>query len=269
MSKAEIRVALLVCDRPADSIVAVSGDYSQMFGRLLRDAGTRHAPPVDFHITAFDVVNNPSATDNAIKAITDTDAVVITGSKYGVGDGLEWTQRLINYVQLAEATKRIKIIGVCFGHQVVAAAFGGKVERNTNPIGYKEVKNPQGWEAGWTKMIPTDAGKTFFGDIKDSVAFYSMHKDIVTVCPPGFSNLLTTDLCPFQSLLKDDSILTIQAHPEFSAEVVREIIQLRKEIKVFNEDYADDLLAILANNPQVESSWFSDKVVSFLLKASP
>ncbi|KAJ3025938.1 UNVERIFIED_CONTAM: hypothetical protein HDU68_006437 [Siphonaria sp. JEL0065] len=268
------RIALLVCDTPAPQVVAVAGgDYAVLFERLLRSAIVEKEKEVSFY--SFDSVSGelPGPTDHF-------EAVLITGSKHGANDG-GWVDSLVSYVQHLDLT-RTKVIGVCFGHQIVAKAFGGRlavvlpashspwfvvgrVERNTNKLAYKETKNPNGWEAGWTSMDVTDEGKAFFAsDAKDTVSFYSMHRDAVTECPPGFSVLISTAVCPIQSLVKENQILTIQSHPEFTADMVREIVKLRRDNGVFENDYASELNETLAKNLPVDSTWFAKQIIKFL-----
>ncbi|KAI8609868.1 class I glutamine amidotransferase-like protein [Chytriomyces sp. MP71] len=248
-------VAVLACDTPAQQIVDKEGDYPVMFERLLKkglaDLGGK---PIDLHFEAFDVAGKgelPSATD-----LARLDVLLITGSKHGVNDGLPWTQSAMALLREVASEGRIKIVGICFGHQLVAAAFGGI--RSC-------LKNPKGWEAGWTQMKLTDAGKQFLGD-KDAVVsqFYSMHKDIVTVCPQGFTNLFQTDLCQYQSLVNHKkSVITIQSHPEFSPFTIREIVKLRKANAVFDTDYAEELMAIMDKDLPVDSAWFTQVILRF------
>ncbi|KAJ3378440.1 hypothetical protein HDU84_007562 [Entophlyctis sp. JEL0112] len=251
------------CDQPVDSVRALSGTYPDMFSAVLQRGAKDLAVTLSFSV--FDVVNDPSATARAAEILDSIDVVLMTGSRHGVNDGLEWTGRLIEFVRLAEATNRIKIIGICFGHQIVATAFGGKVERNTNSEGYTGKADPEGWEIGWTEMGLTDEGKRFFGaGVKEKPCFYSMHKDKVTVCPPGFKNLISTSMCTYQSLVKGNSVLTIQAHPEFSADVVRELILLRRG-KVFNEEFGNEALDMLEKHPDIDSMFFVDQILKFVL----
>ncbi|KAJ3069925.1 hypothetical protein HDU98_007033 [Podochytrium sp. JEL0797] len=259
-----LTVAVLVCDTPADSVQRVSGgDYFFMFSALLSSAASALGVSREaLRFVAFDSVSGAAPFD-----FSGIDALLVTGAKHGVNDGAAWIATAEDCLRRAKDTNRVKIIGVCFGHQLVAKAFGGKVERNSNPLGFKPVRNPDGWEVGWTQMNLTQAGKLFFGAAaKDTVSFYSMHKDVVTVCPAGFSVLFSTDLCPIQSLVQGKSILTIQSHPEFTADIVREIVKMRRENGVFAGDFADEVVEILVKNPSSDSMWFSEQIIKFLFE---
>ncbi|KAJ3299082.1 hypothetical protein HDU79_000041 [Rhizoclosmatium sp. JEL0117] len=237
-----VRVCLLLCDTPAPSVQTVSGgDYAAMFSALLRRAAENNAA-LDF--AAFEAFRGDVPS---LASVTDFDAVLISGSKFGVNDDEKWIGQAEDFVRAAKEAG-VRIVGICFGHQLVAKAFGGRVERNMNPLAYKPERNPNGWEAGHTVMRVTDEGKRFFGDNnKDSAAFYSMHKDVVT------------------SMIHNQAILTIQAHPEFNPEIVREIVKLRRDNGIFQPDYADELNAILDKNLPDDSLWFAQQIVKFIL----
>ncbi|ORY44462.1 hypothetical protein BCR33DRAFT_850554 [Rhizoclosmatium globosum] len=216
-----VRVCLLLCDTPAPSVQT-------------RTRGPR--------LRAFEAFRGDVPS---LASVTDFDAVLISGSKFGVNDDEKWIGQAEDFVRAAKEAG-VRIVGAWV--PLVAKAFGGRVERNMNPLAYKPERNPNGWEAGHTVMRVTDEGKRFFGDNnKDSAAFYSMHKDVVT------------------SMIHNQAILTIQAHPEFNPEIVREIVKLRRENGIFQPDYADELNAILDKNLPDDSLWFAQQIVKFIL----
>lgn len=168
------------------------GDYPDMFARLLDGHG--------FDFETFRVVEGdmpPSATA--------CDGWLITGSRHGVYEDHPWIAPLENFIRAAFAA-RVPVVGICFGHQIVAQAMGGRVERYAG-----------GWAVGATAYE--------FGD--RTLTLNAWHRDQVTVAPAGAKVIASNDFCANAALLYDDRALTIQAHPEFRPEFVDGLIQTR------------------------------------------
>ena len=116
-----MKIGLLECDHVADKFVAISGTYPEMFAALL--------PEVEFQL--YDVCNGEFP-----QSVDECDAYTSTGSKFSVYDEIDWILQLKDFVfQLYKNDK--KFIGVCFGHQIMAEALGGKV-----------LKSEKGWNVG-------------------------------------------------------------------------------------------------------------------------
>ncbi|KAI8843841.1 class I glutamine amidotransferase-like protein [Chytriomyces cf. hyalinus JEL632] len=255
-----VRVTVIVCDTPAPQILSTEGNYANMFERLMRRAaalsGSQPASEnVSLEFSAVDVAGG-EALPTSEEQLDAIDAIIITGSKHGVNDALEWIEPLKQFVRMAAATNRIKVVGVCFGHQIIAAAFGGKVSLNEH-----------GWEVGYTEMQVTPEGKQFLPvqENMECLRFYSMHKDIVSVCPPGFSNLFSTTICPYQALVNEKrTVLTIQSHPEYSRSTVCEITKMRRGLGIFEDAFADKVESFLKEEYEVDSEWFSRVMWTFI-----
>ncbi|KAJ3104424.1 hypothetical protein HDU96_008932 [Phlyctochytrium bullatum] len=243
-----MRLAILKCDVFAPTIsAAAGGEYGHLFQTLFDAAVSKLAEPVTVALEVFEVM------EGAFPAHPEAyDGLVITGSKFGVNDGLPWIDALVAYVRGLKET-RTKIVGVCFGHQVVAKAFGGEV-----------TSNPKGWEAGWTALSVTAEGRTLLGGEKATVNILSMHKDHVCQVPPGFEVLMFTDICPVQAMRFQNQVITIQAHPEFTPHLVEEIIRLRTEAKVFTEEFKASATAVLNEGRALDGVWFASKVIEFV-----
>src|SRR5215211_7620985 len=118
-----MKVGLLECDHVADDLRHIAGDYRQMFAELFN----RHAPQIELEY--FDVCNRifPASIDAC-------DAYLTTGSKASVYDREDWIRDLKGFVQqLHDAGK--PYVGICFGHQMLAEALGGKVEKTSRGWG--------------------------------------------------------------------------------------------------------------------------------------
>ncbi|KAJ3016188.1 hypothetical protein HKX48_004171 [Thoreauomyces humboldtii] len=244
--KRRLRVALLVCDTPLPIVVETAGDYVVLFGKLFDKANQVYSAttlPLELEIVAFDVTRLEEPSD-----IHAFDAYVLTGSKFSAYEQIEWIVRLKTLVQRIDRETKAKVVGICFGHQIVAEALGGKV-----------VKNPAGWEVGWTRIELTKEGV----DVLETEKTVLMHQDHVSIPPTGFKVLSSTVTCPIQMMIKEDRYLTIQGHPEFTANVVREIVKARQASKVFSTEAAEAALAAV-DNP-VDNVWFGEKFLGFMV----
>ncbi|KAI8825975.1 class I glutamine amidotransferase-like protein [Fimicolochytrium jonesii] len=247
----QLRIALLVCDTPLPVVCENYGDYPKLFEELFRKAHTslKMRIPIDFILTSFDVT-----LEQYPENVTDFDAYVLTGSKFSAyeKDTIPWIKRLGDYVvEICEKTDA-KLVGICFGHQIIAQALDGSV-----------VKNPKGWEVGWTEMSLNERGMKLFGTDKTIVKLQQMHQDHVATVPPGFEILAYTEKCPVHAMIgRDGRILTVQGHPEFVPGVVMEIVKARKAANVFSEDVAKAVQERV-NNP-ADSAWFAEQILSFI-----
>ena len=157
-------------------------------------------------------------------SINDGDLFIITGSKYSVYDNNQWIKELLGFVSLLIKNKK-PILGICFGHQVIAKCIGADV-----------VKNKLGWELGSYKMNLTDSGlkNPLFKGFNNNDVAYESHQDVVINLPKNATVLANTEKS-VQSF-NYDNCYGVQFHPEFSLEVTRMLMDLRiqKGIKVDN-----------------------------------
>jgi len=195
----------------------------------------------DFAFHTYDVRN---AKEYPSTDILDTyDGIIITGSSASAYEDVEWINKLVSWVaDIATNKPRIKIIGICFGHQVVARALGGECVSNSK------------WEVAVTEVILTDLGHRIFG--VPSINIQQMHRDHVPTIPPLFHLLGSTTMTRNQGMVQFSDpdaripvpggsipqihILTLQGHPEFTAGIVKKVIRARSESGVMDKDTAKD-----------------------------
>ena len=151
---APIRLAVLETDEPIPSVQAVCGRFGTIFTSLLQAACHSLDPPQTLEsqlaISTHDVVTGDPKT--AYPDPEAIDAVLITGSKYSAYDNQDWIVRLVAYTRHLLKGGRVRVIGVCFGHQIVARSLGAQVARS-----------PRGWELAVTQMNLTEEGRRVFG----------------------------------------------------------------------------------------------------------
>lgn len=195
----------------ADSVLAEFqpefGDYPDMFiARLSANAD----PEVTFVTYDIEHFEYPTALD-------DCDGYIITGSKKSVYDDEPWIHRLEEYVRELDQARK-PLVGVCFGHQMVAQALGGKTESAA-----------VGWGVGvhTTKMV---VHKPFMQPPLEQVRVLVSHKDQVTALPPGATQLATSEFCPNAMFEVGEHTFCVQGHPEFIKPYSKSLITMRREI---------------------------------------
>ena len=202
-----MKVAILETGRPPGTLADQFGTYPAMFAHLLGPG---------FQIEIFDVQAGefPEPGGHA--------AYLITGSPAGVYDPLPWIDPLQQFIRSARDSK---MVGICFGHQVMAEALGGHVE-----------KSDKGWGAGLHKY--TIVRSEPWIDSAGTIAAPASHQDQVVVQPPNTDVVAASDFTPLAALAWiDRPAISFQFHPEFSPAFAKALIAQRFDI-VPNPDAA-------------------------------
>jgi len=186
-----MKIGLLECDHILARFRHIAGDYREMFAVLFN----RHAPRIS--LRPFDVCNGefPSSLDIC-------DAYLTTGSRFSAYDDVDWIHVLKNFVRRIHEAKK-PFVGVCFGHQIMAEALGGKVAR-------AEV----GWGVG-VRGVEVIKPEPWMRPEQSSCGLQYMHQDQVERLPEDGVVIGRSDHCPVAMFRAGDSMLGIQAHPEF------------------------------------------------------
>jgi len=156
----------------------------------------------------------------ALPSIDDAAAWVITGSSSSVTERAPWMLRTEEYVR-AGVSAGVPVLGICFGHQLVAQALGGLV-----------TKNPLGRELGTVDLeveVHADPDALFAG-LPRSFAVNASHVDSVTRLPEGTRVLAKTALEPVAAYALGSATWGVQFHPEFDGDVVRGYVRVRSEL---------------------------------------
>ncbi|WP_020396233.1 GMP synthase [Thiolinea disciformis] len=233
-------VGILETGRPPAELAADYQSYAAMFEHLL--GGNN----LDFRV--FSVLN-----DEFPEAPNTCDAWLITGSRHGVYEQLPWMLKLQAFIRHVRDAK-VPMIGVCFGHQIIAQALGGEVQ-----------KSPKGWGIG-VHEYAIHQGLPQMGST-DKFRIYAMHQDQVIKRPPDAKIVASSEFCEYAALLYGDSILSFQGHPEFTDHFERELLALRKGT-VIPEAQADKTLQeIDSGTVKAEGDKVADWMVGFLKKS--
>ncbi|WP_051350167.1 glutamine amidotransferase-related protein [Dyadobacter alkalitolerans] len=200
-----VKVGLLECDHVRDELRHIAGDYRDMFPALFSNV----APEWDFHF--YDVCNGHFPV-----SVEECDIYICTGSKSSVYDQEDWIIRLKDFVvDIYQSQKTF--IGVCFGHQMLGEALGGKVE-----------KSSVGWCVGVHRFQLT-ARESWMQPFTDAFNLLMMCQDQVVQLPPDATLLAETPDCPHAMFRVGERMLGIQAHPEFSKKYDQALMELRVE----------------------------------------
>ena len=167
------------------------------------------SPFDDYELTFFRVRD-----DIFPENIADHDAFLITGSAAGTYDDHPWIGRLSELVRDIHAAGK-PLVGICFGHQIIADALGGA-----------SGKSPKGWGLGVRRASVVDA-PPWLEDLGDSFDLLYVHQDQVTAMPDGAALVARSNFCPIAAYTVGDQVFCIQGHPEFTAETVDAIIDMR------------------------------------------
>lgn len=135
------------------------------------------------------------------ESVEACDVFLITGSPHSVYDDEPWIAGLEKFVQRCFAQHK-KLVGICFGHQLIAQALGGQV-----------VKSDQGWVLG-LHPINLTAAKPWLSPEQSRCSLYFVNEDQVVTLPPRAELIGGNELCPYTLFSIGRQVLCIQAHPE-------------------------------------------------------
>ncbi len=192
-----MKIGILQAGLCPDELLEEHGEYDEMFARFLDGFG--------FEFEGFRVVKGEFPS-----AINAADGWLITGSKYGAYEDRDWIAALEDFVRQVY-DQNIPLVGICFGHQIMAQALGGKVERFSG-----------GWSIGRQhyRMDGVDGG----------IDLMAWHQDQVTELPPDAHVIGSSDFCPYAAISYGNKALSVQPHPEFDAGFIKGLFEVREDV---------------------------------------
>ena len=206
-----MKIGLLDCDHLAPALQTEFEDYAEAFERLLQP----YTPDWEF-------VSYKSIDGELPDSPNECNAYIITGSKYSAYDDSCWIDALKTFICELNRRNQEKLVGICFGHQVIAAALGGKVNKAEN-----------GWGLGVKHFeLSPDSSAAQHAWMEPRRSEYSLlmsHQDQVVTLPENAVLLGSSSYCPIAAFTLGDHILTFQGHPEFSIQYLTGLINSRRE----------------------------------------
>ena len=239
--RATLDLGLLLCDDVPKEGRARFGDYAGMFERAIKavDKDVRLTP---YHAFVSELPNAPG----------DHEGYLISGSAASVFEDHQWIRDTMAFVRRCR-DDRVPMVGICFGHQLIAHALGGETVRSDNGWGFGIHSAQLCAKPDWVEA--------------DSPEFklIVIHQDQVESLPPGFTTLASNDFCPHSMITDNDLMLGIQGHPEFGKDYCAYRAEARRE-RIGEAKY-QETLELLANN-ETDSSAVFGWISSFLRRAA-
>ena len=202
-----MRIGILETGEISAPLAEKYHSYSPMFRRLL-DAAGGDLDYETWRVVAGEMPDDPEACDGWI----------VSGSRHGVYEDHPWIEPLKTFLRDCLA-RRVPVVGVCFGHQILAAAMGGTV-----------IKSDKGWGVG-VHDYTVLARPAWMEGLGERFANYAVHQDQVIAPPPDTTVLASSPFCEYAALAYGDPeapiALTVQPHPEFEADYVGDALRTR------------------------------------------
>ena len=212
------RIAIVLCDDLGRRISSEFASYETLYEEFLSLAA-----PEECHFSVFRAHNGELPHN-----LSEFDAILMGGSRASVYEQHEWIPPLLDMIQTAIQSK-VTTLGICFGHQAIAAALGAEVAPSIN---------------GWNLATQTYECRGLEGspDV-EQLHLIAFHQDQVHTIPDGTSCYLTSTGCEIAGLA-GENIFTMQPHPEFTPEVTSAILNASRGDR-FSETVIDDAIARL------------------------
>ena len=202
----KLTIGILLTDHVLDDLKPKHGDQDDFYSKIFGEADT------NIKLKIYDVTLNNYPAD-----INECDGYIITGSKLSVYDDEKWIRDLEQYIRNLNQNKK-SLLGVCFGHQLIAQALGGEV-----------CKAEIGWVTGLQSYTFHD-NFPWLKDLNREIKLIHSHQDQITKLPDQATLVASNKNVPMAMYYIDNHIMSIQGHPEFTNEYAYDVVCKRRDI---------------------------------------
>jgi GMP synthase-like glutamine amidotransferase len=236
-----MKIGILQTGKTPPELVDEYGTYAEMFMRLIQTEKD------DFVFQIFEACDNEFP-----ESCYDCDGWFVTGSKHGAYEEIPWIIYLSKFI-VEIYNSKLPILGICFGHQIIAQALGGTV-----------AKSKKGWGVGFDRYKLGNKTK-YMSNLDERVMLNVMHQDQVVELPKKATLYASSEFCNNAGYYIDNHVLTIQAHPEFLVEFNKALLIIRSPSIIPSEYSAPGLEDLDINYDKVDSNIFSQTIRNFFL----
>lgn len=227
------KFAVLLCAEDSDYVKKIYGGYYGVFVRMLKEEGE-----------SWDVFRVARGDFPADDQIGDYDGFVITGSCNDAHGNDLWICKLLILLNKLDAMKK-KVLGICFGHQILGRALGGKIGRARG-----------GWDIGITQ-VQLYPSKIFTSlNMPTSLSIIECHRDEVWALPPEAEVLAWSERTGVEMFRCGDHIMGIQGHPEYTKDILLHLIDRLSSRQLIEESLAEEGKTRLETSEPDRDAWW-------------
>lgn len=235
------RFAVLLCADDSDYVKNKYGGYYGVFVKMLAEEGE-----------IWDVFRVAKGHFPDEEQMGLYDGFVITGSCSDAHGDDAWICELVTLINKLDSLNK-KILGICFGHQILARALGGKVARAVS-----------GWDIGVQTINFSLSAKTFTNlGIPTTLSLIECHRDEVYELPSKVEVLAWSDKTRVEMFKCGDHIMGIQGHPEYTRDILLHLIDRLLQRDLIEESYAVEARANMKEMEPDREAW-KELCTSFL-----
>ncbi|OIV96186.1 hypothetical protein TanjilG_14863 [Lupinus angustifolius] len=197
------RYGVLMCAEDSDYVRNKHGGYFGVFMRMLAEEGER-----------WDMYKVARGEFPEERELCLYDGFVITGSCNDAHGNDPWVHHLINLISKLNSINK-KILGICFGHQILGRALGGKVSRS-----------PSGWDIGVRTITLSTSSSLALSSLKlpSNLSIIECHRDEIRELPRKAEVIAWSEKTGIEMFKYGDNIMGIQGHPEYTKDILLHLI---------------------------------------------
>lgn len=236
-----MKIGILLVGRASEDLVDKYGTYAEMLINLI------NSDEKLFEFKTFNILDGIFPLN-----YNDCDGWIVTGSPHGVYEEHSWIPIVSQLIKDIYDNK-LPIFGVCFGHQLIAQALGGNVEKST-----------KGWGLG-LHTYQINNKTNYMGNLSSEVTLNICHQDQVLSPPNGATVYAKSDFCENAGFYIKDKVLTMQAHPEFLVDFIKALLTARRDVTIPKQFVDPALIGLKSHPDSVQSNQFAETIRRFFL----